>query len=399
MGYKHYSTCRICGSKNLYMFLDLGDQPPANAYLKNPKQKENLYPLKVYYCQECGLIQLCDVVDPKELFTNYSYFTECSTPMKDHFHKLAESLEKEFFLTDEDVVVDIGGNTGELLDGYVNPITVNIEPSTEQAFISKEKGHHTYTDFFDTETARGIVDKHGKAKVITATNVFAHVDNLYEFMAGVKLLLEENGVFVIEVHNALNLIKNLEWDSIYHEHLCYFTLRPLVILGSNFGLTITKVEEIPVHGGSLRVYFRNKLPGNYYSVVFKELGERMYDLSTYKEFGKKVKENQTKLSKLLKKLTEQGKTIVGYGTPAKSSTLINSSRIEKYIDYMTDTTPAKIGKFTPGSHIEIFDNKDFLNDNPDYAILFAWNFRKEILEKEKDFKGKFIIPIPKVEVV
>ncbi len=404
MGYKHYSSCRICGSKNLYKFLDLGEQPLANAYLTNPYQTEPLYPLRVYFCKDCGLIQLCDVVNPKELFTKYSYFTGYSSQtMQDHFHQLAQSIEKDFKLTKNDIVVDIGGNDGTLLDGYTLPVTINVEPSLEQSIVSEKKGHATYTDFFDTECARGIVEKHGKAKIITACNVFAHVDNLYEFMAAVKLLLKPDGIFIIEVHHAYNFIKNLEWDVTYHEHLSYFTLGPLNCLASFFNLNIFRVEEIPTQGGSLRLYLGNtaNVGTGYHYVEHKEHIAGLYESKTYEDYQQKVDENVRQLWDLLYTLDVIGEKVFGYGTPAKSSTLIYYAEIEPYIKYMIDTTPAKQGKYTPGSHIPIY--------TPEkgkvcygYAIMFPYNYKEEILAKEKEFLkkgGKFIIPIPEVTVV
>jgi hypothetical protein len=405
LGYKHYSTCRICGNRNLLSFLDLKNQPPANALLSSPEQKENFYPLKVYYCQDCGLIQLTDVVDPEELFTGYSYFTGFSSQtMKNHFHTLAQALEKEMKLTSNDLVVDIGGNDGTLLEAYEAPNKINIEPSAEQAALSKGKGITTYTNFFNTETARSVVDMHGKAKIITAANVFAHLDNLFDFMAGIRRLLQPNGVFIIEVHHALNLIQKLEWDVVYHEHLCYYTLSPLNILGSYFGLSIIKVEEIPTQGGSLRIYFGNVSKGTegFRQVISKEYEAKLYQPETFLNFGQRVNENNQNMLALLAKLKREGKTIVGYGCPAKASTMTNALDLGKYLEYILDTTPAKQGKYTPGQHIPIVSPDRFHEAYPDYAIMFSWNYKTEILAKEQDFLkkgGKFIIPIPEVQVI
>ena len=402
MGYTHYDSCRICGSKNLYKFLDLGEQPLANAYLSSKDQPENKYPLQVYFCKDCGLIQLCDVVNPEELFYNYCYCTSNSSKtMRDHFSQLAQSIEKDFSLTEKDIVVDIGANDGTFLDNFKKPITIAVEPSSHQASICSKKEHKVFSEFFNCACARKIVDKIGKAKIITACNVFAHLDNLYEFMAAIKLLLAYDGIFIIEVHHAYNLIKNLEFDVVYHEHLSYFTLGPLNVLACMFNFNIFKVEEIPTQGGSLRLYLGRAADSGtgFREVKNKELLSGMYEVSTYEDYQSKIDENIHNLWNLLFCLDFDSEKIIGYGCPAKSSTLINYSGIGEFIDYIIDTTPAKQGKFTPGSHIPISPPKI---TGPLYAIMFPYNYKEEILEKSKDFLeegGKFIIPVPKVEVI
>lgn len=406
MTYKHYETCRVCGSSNLMEVLNLGDQPPANAYLNNPEDKEKNFPLILKFCKDCGLLQLTDVVEPSELFKNYNYFTGySSTTMKEHFQKFASELEKDLKLTMKDIVVDIGGNDGTLLDCFIIPSKINVEPSWEQALVTRNKGIKTYPTFFSSHLARQIVDEVGKAKVITATNVFAHLDNLYDFMAGVKFLLQPDGVFIIEVHHALNLIQNVEWTNIYHEHLTYWSLAPLNILASKFGLNILRVEEIPSQGGSIRVTFGNvALMGKwsgYNEVIQKEYKAKLYQPRTYKAFKKKVETNVWELRGLLARLKEDGMIIFGYGCPAKTATLTNYANIgTETLTFITDTTPAKQGKFTPGKHIPIIADKEQLC--VDYGLIFPWNYTDEILAKEKEFLekgGKFIVPCPKVKVI
>jgi SAM-dependent methyltransferase len=313
--------------------------------------------------------------------------------MKDHFYNLAKTYQINLNLKPTDVVLDIGSNDGTFLEGFDIPQRVGVEPSKQQALCSLRKNIPTYPEFFSSELARRIEDSFGKFKLITASNVFAHLDNLYDFMAGVKRLLTPDGVFIVEVHNAENLINQMEWDSIYHEHLSYFTPGPLLMLGHIFNLPLIDVQEIPVHGGSLRLYF---------SSVGKSSWMPITPLNV-EAFSFKVKENKNQLLSLLARIKQDGKKIVGYGCPAKASTLTNYCGIgTQYLDYIIDTTPAKQGKFSPGQHIPIVSPDQFKTDNPDYALMFAWNYKDEILAKEKDWLsagGKFIIPIPYPEVV
>ncbi len=405
MDYTHYKTCRICGSNNLLPFLNLGNQPPANALIDSPNIAENFYPLQVYYCEDCGLIQLTDVIDPSILFNNYNYFTGYSSQtMRNHFKCFAEQLKQEYQLGIKDLIIDIGGNDGSFLENFIECKRLNVEPSIIQALESYKKGIPVETKFFSSQTAREIVDNYGKAKIITASNVFAHLDNLHDFMAGIRQLMAPDSVFIIEVAHALNLIQKAEWDTVYHEHLSYFTLSPLHILGSQFGLNISKVEEIPTHGGSIRVFFTNAYKGNfsYNDTIKKEYAANLYRPETFLNFQERVNTNKSQLLSLLSRLKQDGKSIIGYGSPAKATVLANYCNLKPYLDYIIDTTPSKQGKFSPGQHIPILKPEYFHQDNPDYALMFAWNYKDEILAKEQDFLnfgGHFIIPLPEVQVI
>lgn len=404
-----YTTCRVCGSKNLYEFLDLGKQPAPNKLLsfKHEFCTEKFFPLRAFLCKDCGLIQLCDVVDPNLLFGNYTYYTgKSSQTMLDHFKNYAQSLEKEFKLKPTDVVVDIGGNDGTFLNSYSIPNTrINVEPSRNHAIKSLSEKVTAYPYFFSSSLARTIVETHGKAKVITASNVFAHLDNLYDFMAGVKYLLDYGGVFIVEVQHGLRLIENLEWTNIYHEHLSYFNISPLNIMGCRFDLNIFKIEELPTQGGSLRIYFGSyaRTGEGFFKLSNEELVKKIYEAETFKDFKQRVDENVWELRGLLARLKEDKMKIVGYGCSAKASVMTNYANIgPETLDYIIDTTPAKQGKFSPGKHIPIVSPDVFHKDMPDYALIFPWNYTEEILNKEKDFLdsgGKFIVPCPEVKVI
>jgi hypothetical protein len=402
--YITYKTCRVCGSSNLQLILDLGKQPLANNYLVRPTQPEAFYPLRLFCCRDCGLLQLVDIVDPKILFKNYTYYTGFSSnTMKEHFSKLASSIETDFKLTSKDIVVDIGGNDGTFLECLNVPKKINIEPSDKHSYISYRKGIHTYPDFFSSEIARKVVDEQGKAKVITAMNVMAHLDNLHDFMAGIRHLLKYDGIFIAEVHHGLKLLQELEWTNIYHEHLSYFTLAPLNILAYQFGLNIFKVEEIPTQGGSIRVYFGNTAftGTGYNEVIRKEYNANLYQPTTGLNFTTEVNKNVEELMALLRRLKQQNNRITGYGCPAKTSVLTNYAVLgTSFLDYITDTTPAKQNTYSPGMHIPIISPDKSLK--PDYALVFAWNYIDEIVKKEQEYLndgGKFIVPCPKVRII
>ena len=400
---KSHKSCRVCGSTNLKLVLDLGPQPPSNNFVDNPHVEEEKFPLRVFFCKECYLIQLIDVVEPEDIFNNnYPYFTGKSsqTTIK-YFHDLAKRLEKFYKLDKEKIVVDIGGNDGTFLDGFTKPLTINVEPCIEQAKISEKKGHVTFNKFFTPEVARDIVDNFGRVDIVTATNMMAHVDDLYTVMSGIRYLLKPYGIFVLENHYAHSVFFKGQYDSIYHEHMSYFSQFPLDTLAKAFGMGVTNMEYTPAHGGSIRVYFTDTEFTNHYT-LYTSLFQNVKDYSALVMCGKKMLESGQRLKKLLKKLKSKGKTIVGYGCPAKANTIINSFDIGEELDFMIDTTPSKQGKYTPGSHVPIFHPDIFKETKVDYAVMFPWNYKEEILRKEKEWLrsgGKFIIPIPEPKII
>jgi len=403
----HHTSCRVCGSHNLELILDLGEHPPSNSLIHEISSeyfdfKEQIFPLRLFFCQECGLLQLLDIVNPKILFQqDYPYYTgKSSQTMQKHWKDLAEKLGKD--LCKDSIVVDIGGNDGTLLSYFSEGITkINVEPSESHWETNYDKGISTFGEFFTPETARKIVDLEGKVDLVLATNVFAHIDDLYTFMAGVKFMIKDTGVFVIEVPHALSLVKDLEYDTIYHEHMSYWSIRPLQMLANNCGFRVISLEKIPTHGGSLRVYLKKEdgwiFPKALTKIYTEEYLVGMYDKDELVKFGANVKKSLMDLEILVEDLFIKGNKIVGYGCPAKANTILNSiPHIAKFIEYMTDTTPEKQGKYTPGTHIPIKSPEEFYKNPPDYAILFPWNYGKEIIEKEKKFLdtgGKFIMPL------
>lgn len=408
---KSRKSCRVCGSRNLYKFLSLGPTPLANNYLEESQlnDSEDFYPLDVYFCINCYLIQLLDVVFPEVLFKNYAYLTGASDPMRIHFTKFANDVINKFKLVENSLIIDIGSNDGTLLRNFSNfgfKKILGIEPASNVAKLAETGGIPTMTDFFNEECAFKIHKEYGSAQIIIGTNVFAHNDDLESFARGVAHLLSTEGVFIIEVPYLPNLLNRLEFDTIYHEHLSYFALYPLIYLFNRFNMKITDVEEIPVHGGSIRVFVQ-KTPKqqsqNVTRLLLKEKRAGLNLFETYIKFAKKVSFLRGKLVRLLKSLKKENVKIVGYGATAKSCTLLNYCKIgSNILDYIIDTTPLKQGRYTSGMHIPIISEKKFHEELPDYTLLLAWNYADQIIKKESEYRqkgGKFILPIPEPKIL
>ncbi|MCD6100381.1 MAG: class I SAM-dependent methyltransferase [Candidatus Marinimicrobia bacterium] len=409
----HRTKCRVCGSGELHKFLSLGPTPLANNFLKEDEldKPELYYPLDVYFCSNCYLVQLLDVVSPEVLFKEYPYVTGVSKPMQIHFSKLVDDVIDvigTFNISKDSLVVDIGSNDGTLLQCFsrYGLRTLGIEPASNIARLAEAKGIPTVNDFFDEDCAMNVYEEYGSADIITATNVFAHVDDLESFLRGVNHLLSDKGVFVIEVPYLLDLLNNIEFDTIYHEHLSYFAVHPLVYLFRKFSMEVVDVKRIPVHGGSIRVFVQ-RLPKqqsqNVTNLLLIEKEAKLNSLKTYTKFAERVALVKEKLVKLLKRLKKEGARITGYGATAKGNTLLNYCKIgTDILDYISDTTPFKQGLYTPGMHIPIFPEEKFHENPPDYALLLAWNYADEILRKESEYRkkrGKFILPIPEPKVI
>ena len=412
MMYKFRKTCRLCSSKSFELVLDLGKQPPSNSFLtKNQlRYSEKKFPLRLYICKKCHHLQLLDVVDKKHLFSNYHYFTSANKPIIEHFKKYAEHVYKKILEKKENpFVVEIGSNDGTLLKQLKkNKINVlGIEPAKNLAQISRKSKIKTENKFFNQALAKKIAKKQ-RADLVIANNVLGHVDDLDEFIIGIKELLKNDGVFIFEVPHALNLIKKLEFDTIYHEHISYFSIIPLSNWLEKYELEIFNVEKQKVHGGTIRVYVskKNNFRKNN-SVENIKIIEKKYGITkiiTYRNFSKKIYHLKKILRKKILILKNNNKIIFGYGASAKGNVLLNFCEIDNNIlDFVTDTTKIKQGKFTPGTKIKIINPKDRPNKSSEMiALLLAWNYKTAIIKNEKKFLrngGKFLIPIPKPRIV
>jgi len=406
----HRTNCRICGSEELTKFLSLGPTPLANNFLRVDQlnKKELHYPLDVYFCNKCHLVQLLDIVPPEVMFKDYAYITGASKPMELHFAGLAKDVVNNFKASKDSLVVDIGSNDGTLLQYFskMGLRILGIEPASNITQIARKRGITTINKFFNKECAINIYKKYGFADIILATNVFAHVDNLENILHGIDYLLSKNGVFVIEVPYLINLLDNIEFDTIYHEHLSYFSIYPLVYLFQKFGMNIVDIKQIPIHGGSIRIFAKRsnkKQSQNVAKLLLIEQNAELDSFKTYTNFAKEVVLVKEKLIKLLKTLKNEKVRISGYGATAKGNTLLNYCRIgTNILDYISDTTPYKQGCYTPGMHIPIFSEEEFHRDPPNYALLLAWNYADAILQKEQKYRQKgrkFILPLPDPKII
>ena len=405
----HKDNCRVCKSKDLIQFLDLGIMPSAGGFLKKEDiSKEKLYPLNVYFCRNCGLVQILDIIPAKELFLDYRYLSSATITLSKHFQDLAKKIKERYNLNKDSLVVEIGSNDGVFLKPMsdLSIKTLGFEPAKNIAKIAENKGLDIVNDFFTEENAKKAAEK-GKADIIVASNVFAHIDDLDDVMKGIKAILKGTGVFVFEVHYIVDLIEKIQYDTIYHEHLCYYSVKSLQHLMERFGMEIIDVERIPIHSGSIRVCAMNKDKEKIKDIV-KELLELendrgLHEKESYTKFSEEVKKKRKELITLLRRLKEQGKKIIGYGAAGRGTILLNYCKIDASIlDYIVDISPERAGRFMPGMHIPIVTPNKIKEIKPDYALILAWSYTKEIMNKEKEFiekGGKFIIPLPEVKIV
>lgn len=394
------TSCRACLSPRLKRWFSLGSQPLANALLNKIGDDEDFFSLDVSICKDCGLVQLKDVVDPKILFENYVYHSSTAASFIEHFKVFAYDVFKKYRLKKGDLVVDIGSNDGILLLPFkeLGARVIGVEPAKNIAKIASKKGIFTISKFFTKKVAEKIIKKSGQnANIVTATNVFAHIDNLDEVVAGVKALLTNKGVFIIENPYLWEMIDQGTFDLVYHEHLTYYDMTGMSALMKRLGMKIIDYQKVPVHGGSLR-YFAVKDHSLKVSPKVTQLlkvEKRLRKSNKFDKFAKRISKNKENFTKLIAKLKKDKKIVVGYGAPAKASTILNYYQINsKEIDFIVDDSPYKQNKFLPGVHIPILPTDELFKINPDYVLILAWNFAKPITEKLKNsgFKGKIITP-------
>jgi len=388
--------------------LDLGTIPPANGFVDTPEADEPAYPLEVVVCETCNHVQLHDTVDGESLFREYHYFSSASSPLIAHFGSYASTIESQY-LDDDDFVVEIGCNDGILLNQFGPSIRkLGVDPAENVAETARERGLETITEFFGPDVADRIREDYGQANAICANNVVGHIDDLHGLMTGVDTLLSSDGVFVVEVPYLLDLISNHQFDTIYHEHISYFSIRAFRRLVEQFDMQLSDVNRMAVHGGTIRVHIQRESVDRSPSRTVEDLTSLELAMGfdrpeTYDEFATGAERTRTRITTLLNRLNDDETTIVGYGAPAKGNILLNYCDIgPDTLDYIVDTTPAKQGTYSPGMNIPVREPAVFRAEPPDYALLLAWNYRDAILDKEVTFRdngGRFIIPIPYVDIV
>jgi len=400
------TNCRMCGSEKLHKFLDLGFMPPADGILSSEElnEPEIFFPLAVAQCQDCGLTQLTYAANPEILYgKRYLYESSITETGKKHFFGMADSICKKFNFPKDSLVVDIGSNVGVLLEGFKNNgmQSLGIDPAPKIVKIANERGIETWQEFINSKVAEKIVSQKGKAKIVTGTNVFAHIDDKKGLMESLKIMLDDDGVFIVEAPYVVDLIENLEYDTIYIDHLEYLSVKPLVNFFNKWGMDVFDVEKYSIHGSSIRVFVcwknKRKIEDNVNEFLILEGKKGIYKKEVLENFSDKVKNHRKKFVDLLNDLKKQGNKIVGISAPAKGNTLLNYCKIDNHlINYMTEKSLIKEGNYTPGMHIQIVGEDKILEENPDYGIIFAWNFAEEIIKNNKKFSdkgGKFIIPI------
>ncbi len=411
--YRKSDRCLICKSKNLTSYLSFGKAALANSYLTRSQleEKEFKAPLKVYFCHNCNLAQLLHIVNRSYIYSDYAYFSSTSPMLVKHFEEYAQEVFRRYPNQAKQLVVDIGSNDGVLLKPLkkMGAKVLGIDPAKNIAKIANQEGIETIADFFSKNKVKELIKKYGKAGIITSNNTLAHTDALHDIFDGVKEFLDEKGVFIFEVQYLLDLLNHNEFDNTYHEHICFHAIRPLSYLLKMHGMEMIDVIHTDTHGGGIMV-FASHVPSPF--KINKSVGEFIENekkagldkLSTYKKFAKRPPFVKEKLTKMLLNLKKEGKKIAAYGASAKATTLLQYCNIgPDVIEYITESAPSKIGKFTPGTHIPILSEETHKTFKPDYILITAWNYADNIMnKKEKWFSkqgGKFIIPIPEPLVV
>lgn len=405
------TACRACRSERLHLFLPLGDHPLANGFLTEAQlsEPEPTFPLDAHACLDCGLIQVADNVPPA-FFRHYVYVPSASEVMKDHFVDFAGRIAESYLAGRGGLTIDIGCNDGLLLAelGRRGERTLGIDPATNIAEMAREKGVEVITEYFTPELARGVRTEHGPAAVVVTTNTYHHIGDLDAFTEGVTTLLGDDGVFVVEVPHAREIVETNQFDGVYHEHVSQFTVKSLADHMCRFGLEVCDVTHLDVHGGSVRVAARRSAAPDAEAPavrdwVAQEARRGLFAASTYDAFRERVEGIRDGLVGLLAELKAGGNRIAGYGASARGNTLLNYYGIgSDTIDYIVDRNQLKHGLYSPGMRIPVHGVERLLEDMPPYVLVIAWNFAEEIMRQQADYRragGSFILPIPDPRIV
>lgn len=404
--------CRLCDAPLTQTFVDLGMSPPCEDFLTADRldTMERFYPLHVRICSECLLVQLPDYVDPADVFVEYAYFSSFSDSWVAHAKRYADQMIDKLGLDADSLVVEVASNDGYLLQHFLAagiPV-VGVEPAANIAAVARDKGIRTETSFLGEETGVEIASRFGTAALVAANNVYAHVPDLIDFTKGLRALVADDGWVTIEVQHLLRLIERNQYDTIYHEHFQYYTVRTIARALESGGLTLVDVEELPTHGGSIRAFARpSAVAGEPSPAVTRLLAEEaaagLDTVEGHAGFAKAVSRIRNDVLDFLITAARENKTVAGYGAPGKGNTLLNHCGVRAdLLQYTVDRNPYKHGRFLPGTHIPVYSPEMLAETKPDYIFVLPWNLRAEITEQlayVKEWGGQLVFPIPRLEIV
>ncbi len=416
-GFKHYQNCRFCFSNNFTKVIDLGLVPLAGGFIKKNKynnliREEKFYPLEIFFCQNCFLLQTANVIDQDILFTDYFYHSSSIKTLVDHFHKFVDETFHILDKPEKSFLVEIGCNDASLIKAALKKgiNAIGVDPAQNIVNPLIRKGIPIMNEYFTEQTSVKIIKKYEKADIIFSSNTLAHIEDMHTVFKGIKKLLKKDGRLVFEVHYLGDLIRDFQYDMIYHEHQYYYSLLTLQKFLDTFNLKIYDISHIPIHAGSVRYYVKHKTYAKYpvtdrvKKLKKQEIEGGLHKLKTFTIFNKRIMKTKKNLLKLLNTLKNDNKKIAGYGASGRGTIMMNYCGLDtNYLEYVIDDAPAKQGSFTPGTHLEIKNSKILYERNkPDYTLLFAWSFVEEIKRRNSEYLkkgGKFIIPLPEVQII
>lgn len=405
--------CRFCDTPLKYTFADLGMSPLSNSYVPASKlhSMEAFYPLHAYACEKCFLVQLPEVQKPEEIFSDYAYFSSYSDSWLVHSKAYVDMMTDRFKLNETNQVIEIASNDGYLLQYFQEkkiPV-LGVEPAANVAKVAEEKGVPSLVKFFGVNTATELVAKGTRASVLLGNNVLAHVPDINDFVGGMKVILEDDGVITMEFPHLLQQMDNNQFDTIYHEHFSYLSFISVSTIFEKHGLKMFDVDEIPTHGGSLRIYACHQddqsktVQASTTEMINREDQRGFRTMECYTAFSDQVNQTKQALLRFLIDKKQAGKSIVGYGAPAKGNTLLNYCGIRTdFIDYTVDRSPHKQGTYLPGTHIPVYAPEKIKETKPDYVLILPWNLKDEVMKQMayiKEWGGQFVVPIPEVQVL
>lgn len=406
--YKYFTSCRFCNSNNIQMVIDLGLMPLAGGFIKNLKQKtqEKFYPLQLNFCRDCFLLQVNSSVNPDRLFKNYFYFSSSIKTLVSHFENTVEDLHKIFTKPNEEFIVEIGANDGMFVKALVKNgfKALGVDPATNVVKAAVKNGTPIINSYFTEKLAEQIVKKHGKSDAIYSFHSMAHIEDMHDVMRGIKKLLKKKGFLAMEVHYLGDLLKKTQYDMIYHEHQFYYSLLSLKKFFYQYEMKIFDVKRFNVRAGSIMYFVQNKqgdkkITKSVKDLIREEKKRKLDKVNTYVGFSKKIAQRKKELLQLLYKLKKEKKKVIGYGASGRGTIIANYSKLNNYLDYIVDDAKAKHNCLLPGTHHKIFPSEKMINENVDYAVLFAWPFFNEVKLRNKSYKGKFIVPLPRVKII